>query len=286
MHITTNDLTRYGFNPDGTPKYLYHYTKVESAIKILETGTLRMNSLCKMNDPWEFLHRTPAVYYSGDPTMEESMKMVQNNINAHNERNNCVRLVSLAIDNPDTLLLHKGWNLLSMWTLYGQNHEGICLVFDYNEFQAAFKNMCNQRQLQHKHGQITYVDDLDDLEDMFSQPIGSFVDDQHIDHLFTKPDNYAPEQEYRFVAINHQLTNSDTPEIMDIKSSIRGIITGYRYSSTGTLDNQLTDLIALYNNMSRFEMNSACLTDPLYSRQESREWLARIMKKYTIDDSK
>ena len=166
MQITTNDLTRYGFNPDGTPKYLYHYTKVESAIKILETGTLRMNSLCKMNDPWEFLHRTPSVYCNGDPTMEETLKMVQQNINAHNERNNCVRLASLAIDNPDMLLLHKGWNLLSMWTLYAQNHEGICLVFDYNDFQAAFKNMCNQRHLQHRHGQITYVDDLDDLEAM------------------------------------------------------------------------------------------------------------------------
>ena len=103
--------------------------------------------------------------------------------------------------------------------------------------------------------------------------------------MFTKPDNYAPEQEYRFVAINHKLTNSDTPEIMDIKSSIRGIITGYRYSSAGILDNQLTDLIALYN-ISRFEMNSACLTDPLYSRQESKEWIARIMNKYTTDNSK
>ncbi len=286
MSIRISDLTRYGFNSDGTPIFLYHYTSIESAIKILTTGNLLMNSLSNMNDPWEFLWRTPCVISNGDPSIQESLEMVQNNQLAHEERNKCVRLVSFAMDkNNSCSKLHKGWNLLSMWALYGNNHAGACLIFDFKSLCHSFNDMCENKTIAHEYRPIDYVDDLDDLEDMFHQPITSFVDSVHRKHLFTKPDNYAPEQEYRFIIINPNLSDTNSREKMPIKAAIRGIITGYRYNQVKQqYESQLANALASYGDeISRFEMNSAMLTDPLYSQKETSEWIDKIQKKYGIE---
>lgn len=284
MSIRISDLTRHGFNSDGTPIFLYHYTNIESAIKILTTGNLLMNSLGNMNDPWEFLCRTPYVISDGDPSIQESLEMVRKNKLAHEERNKYVQLVSLAMDKVDSCsILHKGWNLLSMWTLYGNNHAGACLIFDFKSLCRSFDDMCRNKNIAHECRHIDYVDDLDDLEDMFHQPIASFVDSAHVKHLFTKPDNYAPEQEYRFISINPNLSDTNSREKIPIKSAIRGIITGYRYNQVKPqYENQLVNALTSCDvgEISRFEMNSAMFSDPLYSQKESAEWRAKIQHKY------
>lgn len=283
-NITTHDLYHYGFKPDGTPKYLYHYTTFDSFIQIVKNGTLKLCALTGMNDPYEFLSRNNGIIREGDPTNEELASKLAKNIVAHKERTNCVRLASLAADSNDGIMLHKGWNLLNMWTLYGRNHTGVCLVFDYDSLKTEVDAYCSEVHINGMLKPITYVTNFDAIEDMFWNPV-SFIDNEHIYHLFTKPDCYEKEQEYRLLVINKQLVDSSTPVFIPINTAIRGVITGYKFPHK-TYDNELNEVISNLNNIgyniSQFELNPYQGFDthsPLYSKAESHV----LFKRYGLE---
>ena len=78
-------------NEDNTPRFLYHYTKFECAIRILASGRLFMCSLEKQNDPWEFLDRED----TGIAVINQSIRESSQNLRKHDyaiaERKNYVR---------------------------------------------------------------------------------------------------------------------------------------------------------------------------------------------------
>lgn len=279
-NLTTNDLCRYWVKPDGTPKYLYHYTSFESFKKIVANGTLKLGALADMNDPYEFLNRKHGIVSDGNPTNEELASKFAKHIAAHTERTNCVRLASLAADLNDGIMLHKGWYLLNMWTLYGRNHTGVCLVFDYDSLKTELDAYCNELRIDGMLNPITYVTNFDDIEDMFWSPV-SFIDESHVNHLFMKPDCYEKEQEYRLLIINKQLVDSSTPVFVPIKTAIRGVITGYKFPHK-EYDNELNEVISNLNkngyNISQFELTPYMGFDthsPLYSKAETHELFKR-----------
>lgn len=247
--IDVNDLTYHGIknaNGKAQPRFLYHYTSFDSALKIFDAGKLMMRSLSNMNDPFEFLNRNHGVFYNGCPTGKELSSMVTKHTHAHAERSNGVRMAAFSVDNEDHKILHKGWNLFSNWTWYGQNHAGVCLVFDYEHLVNDFNSYFDNSSCKHEHGLITYAADFDTYEDMFGEPHESFTDETHIDHLFTKPDSYEREQEYRFLIVDAKMDNPNTPVFMPIKTSLCGVITGYKFP----LSNKLTDgIITACNNL-------------------------------------
>lgn len=233
--IEEKDLSIFGLNRDDTPRFLYHYTTFESFLKIIETGQLKMCSLSGMNDPYEFVQRTPSVYLRGNPTDAECFDAVRKNKLAHTERANCVRLASLSVDNQDCCIQHKGWFLLNMWASYADDHRGVCLVFDYEKLTNEFTDFCQKNGVRCNKGRIMYKSELDGVEDMFGTPCSSFTDESHIDHLFVKPDCFEKEQEYRLLAIDESLTSPTTPLFIPCKHSLCGVITGCEFPFSRTV---------------------------------------------------
>lgn len=239
-----------------------------------------------MNDPYEFLNRNHGIFMEGDPTNEEVANNLAKNSAAHKERTNCVRLASLAADSNDEIMLHKGWNLLNMWTLYGRNHTGVCLVLDYDSLKTELEAYCNELHIEGMLKPITYVTKFNNIEDMFWESV-SFIDESHINHLFTKPDCYEKEQEYRMLIINKHLNDPYTPVFIPIKNALRGVITGYNFPYKDCdiphRDKALNEIIVGINergyNISWFDFNKHKgfdPDDPLYSYTETTDRLKRL----------
>ena len=102
---------------------------------------------------------------------------------------------------------------------------------------------------------------------MFWEAHETYLDEDHIKHLFTKLEDYAPEQEYRFLLVNKDLKNSADLQL-PIKDSICGLITGDKFKSRGTAIKELLQkTIAECNeNISTFEMNYDIPEVPLYAK--------------------
>lgn len=273
-------------NEDGTPRFLYHYTKFENAIKILASGQLFMRSLDKQNDPWEFYTREDTgVMGTGEPIEETYQNLIKHN-QAIAERKNAVRLTSFSIDAKDKYSCRHGWNLFRMWAQYADNHAGICLIFNYkqlcNDFNAAF---ADGTTLQIERP-IKYVNlsELDEINEMFWKPIATVLDEGHIDHLFTKPADFEHEQEYRFLIANKKLNNSNENLYIPIKNSICGIITGRKFGCDDDANMKhlrmeyLRNAMDLCNkNMRLFNMLSYSFSEPLHDSAASQEWTKRVL---------
>lgn len=80
---------------------------------------------------------------------------------------------------------------------------------------------------------VNYVNllELDRIDDMFWEQVTTFLDESHIGHLFTKPDDFEHEQEYRFLVVNSELNTSDENIYLPIKNSFCGLVTGRRFDT-------------------------------------------------------
>lgn len=103
---------------------LYHFTSVESACKIIQSGKLRFSKACRLNDliesnrvVWE---RTFSGYIPDDQAYlcyaEEEMRRYQQ--------------ISFSQDRVVGDCYYLGFDLHTMWGLYADRGYGVCLVFD------------------------------------------------------------------------------------------------------------------------------------------------------------
>jgi hypothetical protein len=94
---------------------LAKYTSFDTFIKTLQSGKIRMNSIIGMNDRSElnFIYQ----YLNDTGTISEFNR---NSFEPYFEANN--RFITSFSENIDDL---------NMWRLYGNNLEGVCLVFKY-----------------------------------------------------------------------------------------------------------------------------------------------------------
>ena len=260
---------------DRTPRFLYHYTKFDSAIKILANGYLFMRSLENQNDPWEFLPRENHIIGGGE-SLEETAQNLRKHSIAIDERNNYVRQASFSIDTN----LRYGWNLTRMWAQYADNHAGVCLIFDYKQLCSDFNAAFADKATHYAYRPIKYVDlyKLDDLEMKYWKPTTTFFHDDFIDLLFTKHEDFEHEQEYRFLAANRDLKSFDENLRLPIKNSFCGIIAGKRFEQRHEENinrlriKHLCDAIELCNRDVRpIMMSSHEFATPLYDPVAERE---------------
>lgn len=285
MEYPTPELLQHGlcFAPteDKTPRFLYHYTKYESAIKILANGYLFMRSLENQNDPWEFLPRENHIVDCGE-SLKESAQNLKKHSMAIDERNNYVRQASFSIDTN----LRHGWNLTRMWAQYADNHAGVCLIFDYKQLYDDFNAAFADKATHYACRQINYVNlyELDNLEDKYWKPTTTFFHKDFIDLLFTKHDDFAQEQEYRFLAAIKDLKTSDENLRLPIKKSFCGLITGKRFEQKHEENinrlriKHLRDAMELCNKDVRpIMMYSHKFAEPLYDPIVEQEFFKKLM---------
>lgn len=177
---------------------LYHYTSIDSALKILFYNSLKFGELKRMNDINEAYRN---VFYPQGINLE----MV-------NEELAKYRQISLTRDNSP----RRGYYIPAMWGHYAQKGMGVCLVFDKKELLSALTSDM-------KSGDIEYEDNYDGSILIQNQDIEVFFERYMKELFFIKTSDWSYEQEFRILT----KTDSLKPLYLPLKNSIIAIIMNY-----------------------------------------------------------
>ena len=176
---------------------LYHYTKFESAIKIISSQQQKFGTLESMNDINESYK---GIFYQSDEIPPKTVKSCLRNY----------RQISLTMDKPG----RQGFDIPAMWGHYADKGDGVCLVYDKNKLLASINGK------PYKHGKITYTNKYDNT---------IIVDDNYIDYFlkrhmgklfFTKTRDWSYEQEFRILTVS----TASQPLFLPLNGSIIAVI--------------------------------------------------------------
>ena len=170
---------------------LYHFTKFDTALKIIESNRLRFGRLDNMND----IHENDKIEFVG-PNNQQINEFPSEVLDALHDEIYKYRQISLTTEGQpgDNL----GFNLHQMWGIYADKGEGVCLVFDKKELEK------NHDMKNINLGRVNY-DDTKKLESFFisdSKNPEEVLDEikKHIpDIYFHKRKEWEHEQEYRLI---------------------------------------------------------------------------------------
>ncbi|MEO8327463.1 MAG: DUF2971 domain-containing protein [Nitrospirota bacterium] len=228
-------------------EFLYHYTSMETAAKILESGAIRLGRYRDTNDPkerkeWHFpvgtnIKGRDIAYHSTQELsdwLSESLK-------------SSARLACFCTDTPpltgDHLkeIFDRGYCKPRMWAQYGAAHTGVCLIFRLRELLDAARAYFNQ-SVPLLYGPVQYVNrsvvpnlfssspdeqayilDLDHYELVGKE---KYLLDHVVTHrrrlFFEKMTDWENEREWRIVV----LIKSEVEIFIPFRSSLAGIMFG------------------------------------------------------------
>ena len=226
--------------------HLYHYTKAETAIrKILPDKVLLMNFLANMNDPKENLTHVINVNESINQ-WKNGVSNYQEFLLAHKIRDG-VRLSSFSTDREflveGRMQKLKGYEFQKMWSMYGQNFEGVCFEIDKNIFIEENESLIKSHKIiKNKVEYKTYqfIDiptplqgvDLSKNKNHRTPTLSEFwenlkEDERFInERLFTKNIDWEGESEYRFIT----LSNDSDSIYLSMQKSLTKVILGLNFS--------------------------------------------------------
>lgn len=130
-------------------QYLYHYTKSETLLKnILPSHSFRLGCMAKTNDPreskdWLFGFGTNGDFSSLSDTEWARLKQEATRMAKQNSKLACFttdseKAVGMAINT----IWERGFCMPRMWAQYANNHSGICLIIDRDEFRSCIAQSC------------------------------------------------------------------------------------------------------------------------------------------------
>lgn len=224
--------------PFESGKYLYHYTRLESLEKILDSGILKFGALPQMNDITEA---------SKDCYIEcDNPELVNwNNLQLLESRLNTIGQISLAQDD-----LFPGYALHSMWGHYAEAGEGCCLVLDKESIikEAAQLDYLCQKVSYGKDGAYIFIPDNMDVDQYLSKNFNKL--------FFQKRKEWEHEQEYRIINLkcDHSVLNG-----LPIKNSLLAVLfhTSCKHS--------IFDCINRQPYIEKLGLRSICALEYLYS---------------------
>ncbi len=193
---------------------LYHFTKADSLIHILEDMTLRLSTIEDLNDLRE--GEMQCLQYGFDDLQSQSsfeqLFIPQNcsliSFSTNFRRNNCVY--------PGTM--HQ-----RMWAQYAEDHYGACLVLrakeimrvNQNLFQSPDSFACLERV---EYGDFIYAGEKIEKDEYFS-----YIKKHYRDIFFHKNPDWKEEREMRLLGVN--LSN----RFISIDGAIDHICLGNRF---------------------------------------------------------
>jgi len=227
---------------------LFHYTKVSVAIEsILFTKKLKPSLLKDTNDPREYKFKLFSIVSDGLGYDKLTKFLTETNPIIDRILRFESKVLCFCSNKKPTLILNddnrvedeytcsKGWNKSRMWSQYGENHRGICLVFSKEGLEKELKTKRPQI-VNYKSGYVQYSQ-----KDIMAWEATTFdgnrlnkdgAEDYSIKHImenseelfYRKHIDYRDEAEYRTVVFGPHRTL----DYLDISSSIKGVIAGDR----------------------------------------------------------
>ncbi|NAS01499.1 DUF2971 domain-containing protein [Acinetobacter haemolyticus] len=228
------------FNRD-SKKYLYHYTRADTAINyILQSNTLKVSSFQNTNDPkesknWLFEigtnHNLDLGTYNLWALSDELNREIKSKTYVI-----CFSKDKVLTGNHLNDLLSRGYGHSRMWAQYAANHTGICLVFDNDLLGQAFHNEFSN--FTYFAQNINYVDRFISERNSayiinvdFLESLDSDMKEYALCHLETHKDrlffekllDWEQEQEYRWVLMGGDVNREP---LFNYLNSLKGIVFG------------------------------------------------------------
>lgn len=197
------------FDPE---KYLYHYTRFETACKILASRRLlfsKLNELNDTNESWRNIYQP----------LDSSEKLRWEDLSSH----------YMQLSFSETRNNAPGFLIGPMWGHYAEKGRGVCMAFD--------KERLLERVNGYWHGSISYKPEYNGEMNIESR---DDLDSLRTEFFFTKNRQWEYEQEFRVVA------RDPSPDGMSIEGCIVAVImfaTGNDNSTFGTAEEKALSLL-------------------------------------------
>lgn len=181
---------------------LYHYTKFDSAIRIILSNHLKFGKLGDMNDVNEAYKRI-----SYECWCDVDTKYVQCELKKY-------RQISLAMDGST----YQGFDISAMWGHYAEKGKGVCLVFDKQKLLKCLSADMHSCKVKYKRKFKGYVHiNSDNIEKSLERKRQGF--------FFTKSLDWTYEQEYRIIT---KVDSSSSDDLyLDFKDSLIAVVLQY-----------------------------------------------------------
>ena len=203
-------------------KLVGHYTNMETVLeKILPENSLLINTFKDTNDPWEYRENCNEIF-DFSKIYPDPLDRTINTPVLQALFLKSVRFFSLT---QDTNLV-KCFDHPGMWAHYGQNHEGICLIFDLVKLKKKFKTQFNTKWGSIKYGKIESKPII--IEDVFD-PENAF--NKYAEKIFYKKlRDWKNEEEFRFVIYDSAENCQDNMYLKNIDRALIAIILGAHFN--------------------------------------------------------
>lgn len=204
---------------------IFHYTKKETTMEyILNNKKLKFGIFKSTNDPYEYKQRlTPAFGLDYNEYLyNESMNLIDSTIQQ-------IPFLSFSGNSNN-----KGYKKSRMWSQYGQNHSGICLVFSKEFLMATIQNELSEDYLIYGED-VNYKEikseslNIDDNNLTSNEIVLNNVKKYYKNIFFQKDLDYQDENEFRIVLIKKDLEESSQEHFIDISNSLKLIILGDKF---------------------------------------------------------
>lgn len=213
-----------------TPELVYHYTSLESFLKIWESQSLLFGCTRHLNDIFE---RNKIITTSGQSlpiigTAKAEIERIQKFTKLFWEALYNYRQISLTCGYRKKL--PKGYDIPMMWGHYARSRktkrskwqDGVCIELDFGKLNLANIECFSRR--------VIYTENIPPISlDDYNFITGS-IDDYIIKHIkdlfFIKHNSWKPEREYRII------TNDPNVQSLSIANAITGIYVPENESKT------------------------------------------------------
>lgn len=210
---------------------LYHYTKFESFLNILDTMTLRSSPLSRMNDLNEV--DISGLNWNSDFSL---MMSAQDYI-----RNKC-SIISFSQNYDVDSGVQEGSNHPALWAHYADNANGVCIVIDKDAFLESNREKLNNKFHRLENVQYTQLHFPDDtVVDRQYSSVSELVQLNYKELFFKKHPDWSNEGEVRFLIESNE-------EYLNIKGTIKHIVLGKRLlSNTKNMNRLISHIISPIN---------------------------------------
>ncbi|KTD32344.1 hypothetical protein Lmor_2282 [Legionella moravica] len=218
-----------------TTDYVAHYTKAQIAIKsILPNQTIKLGNALSVNDPYENKLSwfeddcsTNAKDYVFD--RDEAKKILGQRIKLF-----CTTRCKLENENEIFSYIHglknSYFSIPSMWAHYGDNHAGVCLIFDKEILNEQIKKGRSDQFLSKKVEYEDYTPHLSaevnrsNLKTYLENPkiFNEFCYPYIKDVFFKKNICWSYEDEYRWLL----LTENEDELLVNYQNSLKALVLG------------------------------------------------------------
>lgn len=162
-----------------TGNHLFHYTKFDSALKIIATRSIRFGDFRNMNDIAEVKREVYGII---------SPEIIERELEKY-------RSISLTLDDSS----RRGFSIDPLWGHYAQGGNGVCLVFDKGKLMQDITNQFGTRVT---IAPIKYPQEFTNAiftEGDTREAVEKYVEKRIYDIFFTKSIDWEYEQELRIL---------------------------------------------------------------------------------------